>query len=282
MGTNKFPLGAVSLSIMLLLVLTGCITSPEALAKFSDNNVIIMGTMMITANAFGKTRAVKSIAKLLTKAGKGRWENAIRMFMVINFVLGFFLSGAIGRIAIVYPLAVAVCEENDISPSKVMFPLICCMLADQTGIPLGSGAVTYNKYNGYLAAAGYSFGDQFRMIDPFLCKAPLAIVMLLYFMFIGLKISPDHPSTAITGVNLKARKEDVLTSRQETIIYVTFILQCIGLVTASKTGIPQWIFTMGGALVVVMTKAIPVKQATDSIPFSFIFMYIGALAMGTA
>lgn len=42
MGTNKFPLGAVSLSIMLLLVLTGCITSPEALAKFSDNNVIIM------------------------------------------------------------------------------------------------------------------------------------------------------------------------------------------------------------------------------------------------
>ena len=110
MGTNKFPLGAVSLSIMLLLVLTGCITSPEALAKFSDNNVIIMGTMMITANAFGKTRAVKSIAKLLTKAGKGRWENAIRMFMVINFVLGFFLSGAIGRIAIVYPLAVAVCE----------------------------------------------------------------------------------------------------------------------------------------------------------------------------
>ena len=282
MGTNKFPLGAVSLSIMLLLVLTGCITSPEALAKFSDNNVIIMGTMMITANAFGKTRAVKSIAKLLTKAGKGRWENAIRMFMVINFVLGFFLSGAIGRIAIVYPLAVAVCEENDISPSKVMFPLICCMLADQTGIPLGSGAVTYNKYNGYLAAAGYSFGDQFRMIDPFLCKAPLAIVMLLYFMFIGLKISPDHPSTAITGVNLKARKEDVLTSRQETIIYVTFILQCIGLVTASKTGIPQWIFTMGGALVVVMTKAIPVKQATDSIPFSIIFMYIGALAMGTA
>lgn len=282
MGTNKFPLGAVSLSIMLLLVLTGCITSPEALAKFSDNNVIIMGTMMITANAFGKTRAVKSIAKLLTKAGKGRWENAIRMFMVINFVLVFFLSGAIGRIAIVYPLAVAVCEENDISPSKVMFPLICCMLADQTGIPLGSGAVTYNKYNGYLAAAGYSFGDQFRMIDPFLCKAPLAIVMLLYFMFIGLKISPDHPSTAITGVNLKARKEDVLTSRQETIIYVTFILQCIGLVTASKTGIPQWIFTMGGALVVVMTKAIPVKQATDSIPFSIIFMYIGALAMGTA
>ena len=89
MGTNKFPLGAVSLSIMLLLVLTGCITSPEALAKFSDNNVIIIGTMMITANAFGKTRAVKSIAKLLTKAGKGRWENAIRMFMVINFVLGF-------------------------------------------------------------------------------------------------------------------------------------------------------------------------------------------------
>lgn len=70
MGTNKFPLGAVSLSIMLLLVLTGCITSPEALAKFSDNNVIIMGTMMITANAFGKTRAVKSIAKAADKGRK--------------------------------------------------------------------------------------------------------------------------------------------------------------------------------------------------------------------
>lgn len=282
MGTNKFSLGAVSLTIMMLLIVTGCLTSSEALLKFSDNNVLIMGTMMITANAFGKTSAVKSIAKLLTKAGKGKWENAIRAFMVINFVLGFFLSGAITRIAIVYPLAVAVCKENDVSPSKVMFPLICCMLADQTGIPLGGGAVTYNKYNGYLAAAGYTFGDQFKLLDPFLVKGPLAIVMLLYFMFISLKISPAQPSMAITGANLRERKEETLSRRKEIIIYVTFALQCIGLVTSSRTGIPQWMFTMGGALVLVMTKTITGKQATDNIPFTIIFMYIGALAMGTA
>lgn len=281
MGCNKFPLGAVSLSIMVLLVLSGCLLPGEALAKFSDSNVLIMGTMMITANAFGKTRAVKSIAKLLTKAGKGKWQNAIRMFMIINFVLGLFIPGAVGRIAIVYPLAVAVCDENDISPAKVMFPLICCMLADQTGIPLGSGAVTFNKYNGYLAAAGYTFGDQFRMIDPFLCKAPLAIVMVIYFMTIGLKVSPAQPSAVITGVKLKA-KEEMMDPRKELIIYITFALQCIGLVTSTQTGIPQWMFTMMGALVVVMTKAITAKQATDSIPFSIVFMYIGALSMGTA
>lgn len=282
MGCNKFSLGAVSLTIMVLLVLSGCITPGEALGKFSDSNVIIMGTMMIAADAFSKTRVVKSIAKLLTKVGNGKWDNAIRMFMIINFFLGFVLSGAIGRIAIVYPLAVAVCEENDISPSKVMFPLIVCMLADQTGIPLGAGAVAFNKYNGYLTSAGYTFGDQFRMIDPFLCKAPLAILMLIYFMTIGLKISPSHPSTTITGAHLKSRKEELLDPKKEMIIYITFSLQCIGLVLSSYIGIPQWIFTMSGALALVMTKAITPKQATNSIPFQIVFMYIGALAMGTA
>lgn len=70
MGTNKFPLGAVSLSIMLLLVLTGCITSPEALAKFSDNNVIIMGTMMITGQCVWKDQSREIHCKAADKGRK--------------------------------------------------------------------------------------------------------------------------------------------------------------------------------------------------------------------
>lgn len=282
LALDKFDYGAVAIGIAILLVITGCVDAKTALSKFSDSNAIIIPTMMIVASAFSKTRAVGSIAGMLSKVSGGNFNRAIRTFMLINLVLGMFVPGAIGRIAIVYPLAVALCAEHNVSPSKVMFPLAVCMLADQTGIPIGGGAVTYNQYNGYLQAAGYTFGDAFKMTDPFLAKGPVVIIMVLYFMFFSMKFAPDTPPKPITGLDMKKRAAAQMDPKKEIAVYIIFLVVCVGLVTSSKSGIPQWVFTLGGAVAMLMTGALSMQDATKAIPFSITYLYIGALIMGAA
>lgn len=282
MAMDKFDYGAIAIGIGLLLVVTGCVDAGTALSKFSDANAIIIPTMMIVASAFSKTRAVGSIAELLTRVSGGNFNRAIRTFMIINFVLGMFVPGAIGRIAIVYPLAVALCAEHNVSPSKIMFPLAVCMLADQTGIPLGSGAVTYNQYNGYLQAAGYSFGDAFKITDPFLAKGPVVVVMMIYFMFFSMKFAPDTPPRPIAGLDLKKRQTTTLEPKKEIATYAIFAIVCVGLVLSSEIGIPQWVFTTGGAVAVCILGILSMKDVIGAIPFSITYLYIGALIMGSA
>ena len=279
---TKWDYGVIAIGIMMLLVLTGCLDADTALSKFADTNVIMMATMMIVAKGFGKTRLVGNIASLLFKVS-GTFENCLRLFMIIAFALGFVLSGAIGRIAIVYPIILAICENSGKSPSKAMFPIGIMMLCDQTGFPMGGPAITYAKYNGFLESAGYTYGDSFSIFEPFIARVPICIIMLVYFMTIGIKIAPDTPPVPLKSLELKARgTESQLDHKREVLAYSIFILVCVGLITADFIGIPQWMCTTCGAVLMYLTGVLTFKEGVNAIPFSLVWLFIGALAMGTA
>ena len=118
------------------------------------------------------------------------------------------------------------------------------MLCDQTFFPIGGNAVQYIKFNGFLENAGYTFGDSFSPMDPFFAFAPVCVVMLIYFMFFGIKLAPDEPPRAIAGMKVREQKErEALPHFQEVAAHTIFAVTCILLVFSSKTGIPQWVVT---------------------------------------
>ncbi len=281
----KWDYGVIAIGISVLLVLTGCIDANTALSKFADSNAVIMATMMVVANAFGRTRAVGSIASLLFKVG-GSFNNSLRLFMIINFGLGFLLAGAIGRIAIVYPLIIAICERSGKSPAKAMFPVGIMLLCDQLSPPIGNGAVLYNRYNGFLESAGYTFGDKFELLDPFFARLPVSIIMLIYFMTLGIKLAPDAPSVQIESLDLGKQAQRAtkatLNKRQEIFAYIIFAFTCIGLILAESLGIAQWMVTVTGAILMYFTGVLTFKEGINAMPFSLIFLYVGALIMGAA
>ena len=137
---TKWDYGVIALGVACLLVVTGCVDANTALGMFSDTNVIVIATIMIVSAGFSRTQAIGKIASLLYKVGQDRFENCLRMFMIVNFILGIFLGAAVTRIAIVYPLILAVCRKAGKSPSKAMFPIGVMLLCDQTYFPLGSEA----------------------------------------------------------------------------------------------------------------------------------------------
>lgn len=281
----KWDYGVIAIGISVLLVLTGCVDADTALSKFADSNVIIMATMMVVANGFGRTKAVGSIANLLFKVG-GSFERCIRLFMIINVFLGLVIAGAIGRIAIVYPLIIAVCQKAGKSPSKAMFPVGVMMLCDQMHLPIGNGAVLYNRYNGFLESAGYTFGDKFEILDPFIAFFPVCIVMLIYFLTLGIKLAPDTPPVALKDLDFGNSAEKItastLNKKQEVCAYTIFALVCVGLVIADPIGVPQWIVTVIGAIAMYVTGVLKFKEGINAMPFSIMFLYVGALIMGSA
>ena len=280
---TKYDFGGIAMLVVALLVITGCVKPNTALAKFADSNVIIIAAMMMCAAGFSKTRAVKSIGNLLFKVSGGSFERCCGMFMVVLFAMGFVLPGAVGRIAIAYPIMMEVCRRYDRSPSKIMFPVGCMMLCDQTGFPIGGAAVTYAKYNGFLENAGYTFGDSFSIMEPFIARIPVCIIMLIYFMTIGVKIAPEKPALAIEALKVKAKKEErELTKFQEIAAYIIFLGTCLCLVFYSKMGIPQWIVPFAGAILMYAVGANNVRESINAMPINLMMLLIGAFVMSEA
>lgn len=280
---SKWDYGVVALGVGLLLIIVGCLDPKTALAKFADSSAVMMPGTLLVATAFSKTKAVGKISSLLYKVGGGNFYRCMALFMVINFLLGFLMGAAMTRIAIVYPLILAVCEQNGKKPSKVMFPIGAMLLCDQTKIPIGSAAVTYVKWNNILTNSNYAYGDAFKMTDMFIAAAPICVIMLLYFIFIGMKIAPEEPDREISELSFRPRKDaKPLTSFQEISAYVIFLGMVILLINASKLGIDQWVITTGCAIGMYMTGVLSFVDGKNAFPFSILFLYIGAIMMGAA
>lgn len=280
---TKYDFGGVAMLVVVLLVITGSVTPNSALSKFADPNVIIIASMMIVAAGFSKTRVVKSIGDMLFKISGGSFTKACGLFMVVLAIMGFVLPGAIGRIAIAYPIMMEVCKRYGKNPSKIMFPVGVMMLCDQTGFPIGSAAVEYVKYNGFLANAGYAFGDVFSVMEPFIARIPVNLIMLVYFMTLGVKLAPENAPVAVKQLELKVKKTiRDLTNFQEISAYIIFTCTCLGLVFFKNLGVPQWTVTVIGAVLMYLVGTNSVKESIDAIPVSLCFLLIGAFVMSEA
>ena len=65
--SQKFPLGAVALTCVTILYLSGVLTFEEAYGNFANDNVILVGAMFILSAAIAKTPIVEKINLAIVK-----------------------------------------------------------------------------------------------------------------------------------------------------------------------------------------------------------------------
>ena len=280
----KLPMGATATSALLLCVYTGLVPAKTALGYFANKNVILILGMFVVVAGFNRTQAVKKMSKLVTKVSGGSFKKMFAGYALIGCLLSQFIPSPMSVYAVMFPLVMASCEEMGISPSKAMFPLALVVIGTCGTLPLGAGAVTFAQYNGYLEAFGAT-DISFTMMDFFYGRIASAIVITIYAIFVGARISPDQPPVPITTTTAKSRggKEIApLSPVREVIGYTVFVLTVIGLVFERQIGIPGWQVTLTGAVIMVVSGVLTPKEATDSFPFRIVLMIIGALVMGAA
>lgn len=171
-----------------------------------------------------------------------------------------------------------------VSPSRAMFPLALVVIGTCGTLPLGAGAVTFAQFNGYLEAYGVT-NVNFQLLDFFYGRIATLIVIILYAVLVGIKVSPKQPLVPITlTTSHKKDGKDIpaLGPVQEVLGYSIFILTTLGLIFESQIGIPGWVVTLTGAILMVATRVLSPKEAIASFPIRIVLMLIGALTVGGA
>lgn len=284
--TSKFSLATVSLTAMLALTVTGCLSAGDALAYFGNSNVIMIAGMCVVAAGFNRTQFCISLANTISKFANGSLNKLMLGYVIIGVLLSQFIQSPVVVFGIVAPMMAASAEKMGYKPSKVMFPLGVATVVTCCTLPVGAGATIASELNGYITAYYDAIGETplhtVGFMDGMYARLPLLIICTLYCAFVATKLSPDEPVTKSSAVVQSGAAREPLKPFQEYAAIAIFFLDALALMFASTLGLANWEITVIGALAMVICGVLTPREATGALPMSMLLLIAGALAMSGA
>lgn len=295
---GKISMGLTALLSMVLLVLTGCIDITTALSGFSNSNTIIMACMFIISAGFSKTQMVAKLSRGVAKAAKGSFTRVLTGYIIVTFLIAQIVPSAMAVFSIVFPLALGVCDEMKVSPSKIMFSIGIVAISTVTALPIGAGAVYPAQYNGLLENLGAGM-YQFKFWDVGLARLPGVIAVMLYAILLAPKFAPEKPVIETREVKpVGAAGAVKLSPVQEVVGYLVFFGVILGLIvtslqlikipvigedgTTTLMKLDTCVFPLIGALLMVAFGILKPKEAYASIGMGgMVLTYVGVLALAS-
>ncbi len=281
-ATKYVSITMISLISMMLMVVTNCLDAKTALGCFSNSSAILMASIFIVAAGLNRTQMVNRVSSFICKISKGSFTKVLTGYVLLIFILAQFIPSAVVCFSIVFPMALSVCREMKISPSKMMYSLGITAIGTVITLPLSSTIAEMVRIQGFLEAYDYT---QFNMgvTDITYAKLPVAIVIMLLAIFVMPRFTPDYEIDSVAEADKAGQKNQaVLSPVREVIGYGTFILVLLGLIFSSKIGLATWQVTMIGALIIVASGVLNKQEAINSMNLSMVLLYVGALAIGNA
>ena len=278
--SNKFPLPLVSMTSMVALTLTGCLSPESALSVFSNSSAIIMGSMFIIAGGLNRTQMVHKVTNLVYKVSGGSFTKGMLGYCVATFLIAQVAPSAILIFSICYPLVIDFCHKMKVSPSKALFSIALISIATVTALPIGSGATGYITNNTLFETYGLNY--QSGMFDGFIVRLPILFIAVLLGAFVCPKFCPDKGDFTAEEFGRKLAEQKPLDPVREVLGYGIFVAVVIGILLSSYFNIPTWIVCVVGALLELITGVLTEKEAMQALNMPPIFLYVASLGIGNA
>ena len=278
---GKLKMGTTALLSMAAFVITGCIDPKTAVANFANANAVMMVSMFVVAAGLNRTQFAKKCAHAVNRFAKGSVTKLMFGFVVVAIILGQFVGSTMVVFGILAPMLIASSKELDVSPSKVIFPLVIICICSMAVIPLGSGATVFAELNGYLEANAYTTYTV-ALTDPMKARLPSLILASLYAIFFAPKFAPDAPVVPLIEIEARQSSQKALPPFQEKCGYIIFILTTLCLIFQKQIGIEVWTICLTGAVLMVVTGVLTEDEAVKSVPWWMAFLFVGSLTMGNA
>ncbi len=119
---NRPRMDAVALIMLTVLPFTGVITMGEALAGFSDPNIVLIAALFVIGEGLVRTGAAQQLGDWLIKTAGTSGAVVVVLLMVAVGALGAVMSST-GAVAIFIPVAMRVAANTGIVPSQLMMPM---------------------------------------------------------------------------------------------------------------------------------------------------------------
>lgn len=173
---NKPRVDAVALIMLVALPFTGVLTMNEALAGFSNPNIVLIGAMFVIGEALARTGVARSIGDWLTRrGGDSVWLLLVLLMLTVGF-LGAFMSST-GVVAIFVPIVLRMAARSQIAPSELMMPMAYAALI--SGM-MTLVATSPNLVINYEVVRTGADGFHFFSFTPF--GVPILLVGILYML----------------------------------------------------------------------------------------------------
>lgn len=185
--TEWLRVDVVALIVVVALILSGVLTTREAIAGFSSTVVLLIASLFIVGGAVLNTGLASAIGRtILRVAGTGQ-VRLIAVVLIAVAIMSGFMSDT-GVVAVMMPAIVSLAAAAGISPSRLLIPLAYGALLGGASTLIGTPP---NIIVSDLLARteGYS---PFSFFD----YTPLAILLVIagtiFMLTIGRRLLPDR------------------------------------------------------------------------------------------
>ncbi|TCP19740.1 SLC13 family permease [Rhodovulum adriaticum] len=188
---NRPRMDVVAVMVMVALPFTGVISVSEALAGFSDNNVILIAGLFVVGEALVQTGVSQRIGDWIA-ARAGRSEARLIFFLMVGAAALSSIMSSTGVVAIFIPMVLRIARSSRVAPGRLMMPL--SMAALISGMLTLIGTPPNLIVHGELlrrGEEGFGFFDFTPFGLPILGLAILYMIALRRFIGGATVTSPD-------------------------------------------------------------------------------------------
>jgi len=268
---EKIPLGLTATIVAVGLNVTGVLSASDTFAGYVNSNVILCVGMFVVGQALFETGMAHKIGGLVTRFAKSE-RILITAIMVIVGVMSGFLSNT-GTAAVLIPVVCGIADKSGYSRGKLLMPLV---FAAALG---GNLSIIGAPGNLMGIDALNNLGIQTGFFEYIAVGAPMLVVGILYFVFIGYRFLPDSKGE---GSAEDQADYSSVTRWKQTTSLVVLIVVIFAMIFEEQIGIKLQVSACIGAAFLVLTGVISEKAALQSIDLKVVLLFGGSLALAKA
>ncbi len=184
--SEKMRVDVVALGVVVLLMLTGLLTTSEALAGFSSTAVLTIGALFVVGGGVMNTGLAGAIGRRILSISGTDELRLIFVLMTAVALLSGFMSDT-GTVAILLPAVIMLAKNAKISPAKLLIPLSFGSLLGGASTLIGTPPNII--VSDVLVANGYEpFG--------FFSFTPMGLILIVagiaFMLLVGRRLLPDR------------------------------------------------------------------------------------------
>ncbi|MCM1136792.1 MAG: SLC13 family permease [Clostridium sp.] len=267
--TEAFPIAISAMVIPCYYSAFGFMPFKTAFGGLVDSSVILFAGMFLVGGAMFQTGLAQKIGISCVKAAGGSETKLVLFIMIITGILSAFLSNT-GTVACLLPVCLGIADSQGMNRAKLLMPL--AMMASSGGMITMAGTPPNMSAAATLANNGIDIG----FFDFAWAGIPIAILSIIYMMFVGNRLIPDRHSDVEAADEEAGKVYD--TKKQiisGVVLIAVVIVMATGVITLETAAVI-------GGLLCVFTGCLTEKEAYQSIDWTTIFLFAGALGLANA
>ncbi|MGD9538957.1 MAG: SLC13 family permease [Alphaproteobacteria bacterium] len=190
---NRPRMDAVALIMMTALPISGVIGIEEALAGFSDPNIVLIAALFVIGESLVRTGVAQRLGDWLVKRAGRSEARLIALLMAIVASIGSVMSST-AVVAIFIPVVLRIVRNTGIPASRLMMPLSVAALI--SGMMTLVGTPPNLVVNSELVRRGFD-GFQFFSFTPF--GLPMLALGILYMLVARRWLARPGPAAGHDG-----------------------------------------------------------------------------------